>query len=310
MKKRVKDGVRYVFKKLAGFNKMQEEIDSLYFYFNQYADISKFPPATGALRKVQEGDALLLAILDFVCRKNNLRYWMDSGTLLGAVRHGGFIPWDDDVDVCMPREDYDRACAILHEALAEYGIEAVEKKTEPMARIGIGYKHEQTGIWIDIFPVDGCRVKLGGGAEEALKHNIAVYRKRYLRIKDRYPQDRIREVKENLISEMCGIPEAKSVFYTPEFIGYFLGWNCEDIFPLKELAFEQFSFPAPCNVDAYLRELYGAGYMEFPKDGFGHHGNQSGTLSTWARNTGTDMEAVLDELRDKLSEMRKISSVR
>ena len=50
--------------------------------------------------------------------------------------------------------------------------------------------------------------------------------------------------------------------------------------------------------------------MEFPKDGFGHHGNQSGTLSTWARNTGTDMEAVLDELRDKLSEMRKISSVR
>lgn len=303
MKKQAKDAIRYMLKRLVGLNKIQEEIDSLYFYFNQYADITKFPPATGALRKVQQGDALLLAIMDCVCRKNNLRYWMDSGTLLGAVRHEGFIPWDDDIDVCMLREDYERAYKILYNTLAEYGIEAIEKKNEPMARIGIGYKHEQTGIWIDIFPVDGCRTVLDGRSEEILRHNISAYRKRYLQIKDRYPRNKIQEIKKNQIPEMCGMPDAKSVFYTPEFISYFLGWNCEDIFPLKKLRFEQFSFPAPYNTDAYLRALYGARYMEFPKDGFGHHGNRSGTLSMWAQNSGTDMEAVLNELKDKLSKI-------
>lgn len=307
MKKQIKDEIRYLVQKLAGLRKMQEEIDSLYFYFNQYADITKFPQATGSLRKVQEGDALLLEIMDCVCRKNNLIYWMDSGTLLGAVRHGGFIPWDDDVDLCMPREDYDRAVTILHDELGKYGIDATEKKAEPMARIGVGYLHAKTGIWIDIFPVDGCRIALGGGAERSLEYNIAEYRKKYIRVKEQYSKNKIQEMKERMIPEICGMHDAKSVFYTPEFLSYFLGWNYEDIFPLKEMPFENISLPVPCNTDAYLRALYGAGYMEFPRDGFGHHGDKSGTLSMWARGSGTDMEAVLAELRDKLSEVKSES---
>lgn len=298
LRKQIKMVSRYIVKRLAGLNEMQEEIDSLYFYLNQYADITKFPQATGALRKVQEGDALLLAIVDCICRKNHLTYWMDSGTLLGAVRHGGFIPWDDDIDICMPREDYSKALTILLMELEEYGIKVEEKKSEPMARIGIGYKHEQTGIWIDIFPVDGCRIMLGGGADEDLQCNIAAYRKKYVQVKERCAQSRIQEIKEKFIPELCKMSEAKSVFYTPEFISYFLGWNCNDIFPLKEITFEHFSFYAPCNTDVYLRALYGAGYMEFPKDGFGHHGNKSGALALWAQNSGTDMESVLNELRN------------
>ena len=50
----------------------------------------------------------MLVWLDAVCRRHGIRYWLGSGTLLGAVRHGGFIPWDDDVDIELPREDYQK----------------------------------------------------------------------------------------------------------------------------------------------------------------------------------------------------------
>jgi len=63
------------------------------------------PEGDTPLRSCQLVMLRLLKVLDRVCWEAGLRYWLDSGTLLGAVRHGGFIPWDDDVDVKMPPED-------------------------------------------------------------------------------------------------------------------------------------------------------------------------------------------------------------
>lgn len=65
----------------------------------------QYCPDGSNLRRAQLRMLDMLVYLDRVCRANNIVYWLDSGTLLGAVRHGGFIPWDDDVDVCIDRKD-------------------------------------------------------------------------------------------------------------------------------------------------------------------------------------------------------------
>ena len=64
--------------------------------------------------KLREAQLKMLGILeeiDKLCRAHNISYWIEGGTLLGALRHGGFIPWDDDVDISMLRSDYDRVSA-------------------------------------------------------------------------------------------------------------------------------------------------------------------------------------------------------
>ena len=66
---------------------------------------AQYNPDGSQLRRAQLRMVDLLKFIDNICREHNLRYWIAYGTLIGAMRHGGFIPWDDDADICMPRED-------------------------------------------------------------------------------------------------------------------------------------------------------------------------------------------------------------
>ena len=61
----------------------------------------------------------ILLNIDSICQKHRINYWIDFGTLLGAVRHNGFIPWDDDIDITMPREDYNRFLTVAQEELGD-----------------------------------------------------------------------------------------------------------------------------------------------------------------------------------------------
>ena len=60
------------------------------------------------LRQAQKIMLYIMKKIHEVCVKHNIKYWLDYGTLLGAIRHDGFIPWDDDLDICMMREDYEK----------------------------------------------------------------------------------------------------------------------------------------------------------------------------------------------------------
>ncbi|MEI6877032.1 MAG: LicD family protein [Spirochaetota bacterium] len=117
------------------------------------------------LRQAQLVMLRLLMAFHHICGEAGLRYWLDAGTLLGAVRHGGFIPWDDDVDVIMPREDYLRFCALAPGLLpADMFFQSQESDPGfscPWVKIRDRYSHmdEETGpypysqaIFIDIFP--------------------------------------------------------------------------------------------------------------------------------------------------------------
>lgn len=118
------------------------------------------------LRQSQQVMLRILKIVDYISKKHNIEYWLDSGTLLGAVRHGGFIPWDDDIDIGMTREDYDRFIKIANEELPEdlcfkcYETEenpkhtwgnVIDKKSKIIEK---GAEDHVSGLYIDIFPFD------------------------------------------------------------------------------------------------------------------------------------------------------------
>ena len=100
------------------------------------------------------------------CEENNLNYMLEGGTLLGAIRHKGFIPWDDDIDIAMPREDYERMHQIIRKKPlpSRYRLESLQygNSPYPFAKIvdtktvivNSGSTLHKS-LWIDVFPLDG-----------------------------------------------------------------------------------------------------------------------------------------------------------
>lgn len=119
-----------------------------------------------ALDQVKQIELDILRDIDAFCRKCNLRYQLNSGTLLGAIRHRGFIPWDDDIDIAMPREDYERFFVEypLHSSgkfkllshRDKSSIYPFFKVVDPRTVVFEKYVNPryQTGVWVDIFPLD------------------------------------------------------------------------------------------------------------------------------------------------------------
>ncbi len=122
------------------------------------------------LRELQLKELDILKQTIKIIEDHNLSYFALGGTLLGAIRHKGFIPWDDDVDICMTRPDYEKFLEIAQKELPEnlelgyfktnpnhqkYATRIIDKNTQVLRNDS--FKDYYVNIWIDIIPLDGIR---------------------------------------------------------------------------------------------------------------------------------------------------------
>jgi lipopolysaccharide cholinephosphotransferase len=237
------------------------------------------------LRKAQLIMLEMLVEFDGICQKHNLQYWLDSGTLLGAVRHKGFIPWDDDIDLSMPLEDYNKFQDIAEKEFSD-SIFFQTKRTDPNFKFdyiklrsnkaSIVEFHEKErevgyhqGVFVDIFPmltvVDTEFHKTF--YEETFKLIRSVSS---LSLHTPDGQDHP-EVRGKLVESLLPFHQgwkAKNtkVIYSGKMPDLATMYDYEEIFPLKKMQFEGLDFYVPKNPQHYLSENYSFDYMQLPPE--------------------------------------------
>ena len=233
------------------------------------------------IREMQQIALDILIYLDKICEKYHLRYFIVDGTLLGAVRHKGFIPWDDDIDVSILEEDYNKLLKIIEEEIDnKYFIQSKQSdkhyftpwiKIRHRDSIMICSENEKfhQGISLDIFPMNYYsninkilykilyKIKNIKYCNLNGKKSIKNYFKVILII------FKINKLCEKILKYFTKNTKNKNIGYMYEFIQLF---KYTDVFPLLEIEFEGHKFPCPNNADAYLKELYGDTYMELPPE--------------------------------------------
>ncbi len=297
MKKRIKNITEYIrvkifqplFRKMCGWDKLEERLEAIEYIINKGIDITSFPPATGLLRQCQVAGGELLRIVCRTLEENGLKYWLDYGTLLGAVRHKGYIPWDDDLDIAMMRKEYDIACEILPDELKKFGIEVTRPNDE---RIGISIW--KAGLIMDIFPMDNIDINSVESYDE-LRDKTIEFRKYYVKNK-KLPVSALRAKRDELIGVSS---ETNPLWYhNAEFCADRTVYSNDTIFPLREMTFEGHVFKVPNDCHKYLTETYGD-YMSMPKGGILHHqgGNGANGIIHNVIKHKTDIEAKIEELK-------------
>ena len=247
--------------------------------------------------QMQERGLGMLKFVDEICRREKLTYWLSGGTLLGAVRHKGFIPWDDDVDLMMPRPDYEKlvdAAARLSTERFGFGHPRLQKDyAMPWLRVfDHGTQVQRSSVirfgpqslFIDIFPVDG------------LPENPWLSKLFFKRVRLRHilwkcsrktgvwPEERLRALKRALTFVTGIIPSnayarwldgfcARRSYDKARFAGccVITHYGSRERMPKSvfrdtvSLPFCDGVFSAPAGWDTYLTNLYGD-YMQLPPE--------------------------------------------
>ncbi len=251
---------------------------------------------------------MLIALGDF-CDKNGIRYYLSGGTLLGAVRHKGFIPWDDDIDINMPRPDCEKLQKLSGGKIGKYQLLPPNGKTKYPANHwklydssiiienslkGTSKKMLYHPAFIDIFPIEG----LPDNAKDTASHykRLLPSKKMFNCLNGSWFHGKTlfsrlfhffgRPVaalfgRQHWVNNIQRI--AKSIpFESAEYIGVMMTnihtteervKSCEYL-PQMEFEFEGHKFKGPAGYDTYLTQLYGSDYMELPppEKRISHHG--------------------------------------
>ncbi|MCD8038919.1 MAG: LicD family protein [Lachnospiraceae bacterium] len=233
------------------------------------------------MKEMQTTEKNILSYVDHVCRKHNLRYWVCGGTLLGTIRHKGFIPWDDDIDIFLPLQDYRRLIEIFEEneqyTMMGMGTSEVNDYTDMFAKVvdkktilieDIGTVRKINPVWIDVFPLVG----LPGDEEERL-----VFFKKYKEVKRRIWEDfYASNGSTGVFSKWYGKQKEfleKYDFDNSEYVGVFgTVYDERDATTRRvyestiRMSFEDIEVNVPVGYQEYLDNLYGKDWMQLPDE--------------------------------------------
>ena len=245
----------------------------------------------------------LLLEFDKVCRKHNLKYFLAGGTLLGAVRHHGFVPWDDDVDVYMLREDFDRLPQYGEDFMDPYFFETpytdpgycysphrIRNSRTTAVIEKFAYEKFNQGIWLSIFPIDNWVLEGGEEKYNEIK-KIRTDCSTCMRMSNPNlgNEDRLRVKNYNGLSAIENYEKVHTIAsqYKSQTTSYVANMICS-LYPYKSMVydresfssaiymkFEDYEFPVPVGYDHILSTAYGD-YMKFPpveKRGGWHYGS-------------------------------------
>ncbi len=246
------------------------------------------------LKKLHDTLLELLVEFDRICRKNDIPYSIDGGTLLGAVRHKGFIPWDDDADVILNRPAYDRLVKVIEKELDKdkfyfqdfnttpgylWGYAKLRKANTQCVRLNQEFWPYEQGVYLDIFVCDN--VPENYILRSIVNFHSFIYRKLFYARLGRYEQKGIEKI---IYRAFCLIPDpllkksynryisfrnrhpsklVKCLTYPAinRFYGYKREWYEDTI----DIPFEDTILRGCRNYDEYLRFLYGD-YMKIPDE--------------------------------------------
>ena len=278
------------------FREPKERIETIEYILNHSLDITKMSKATGEQRQLQIIGAEVLRIVHEVCIKYELNYWIDWGTLLGAVRHGGFVPWDDDFDISMPIEDFKKACDIFPDEFNKYKDYGLLAEVTDYNVIAVTLWH--AGVLLDVVATDNTSASIS-------KEDIQA---RYKELIDFQKNSKTLDLKEKAIRhyEIMGKNDnINPIWYQPGYNDEAVIFENDVLFPTTTVLFEGYKVCAPKNIQNYLKECFGD-YMSFPKNGIlKHHGGLGKPL----HHNITKYSLNTEELLSKLKKLNPLSEI-